>query len=92
MPDFPSIVSSSVLDAIGGEFGNHHVTPHTLGSELFINALMGLYWAFELEAVAERNLYLKQLRETETIAAVSRVVEEFRATCNTIKPWESIPL
>lgn len=24
MPDFPSIVSTSVLDAIDGHFGNHH--------------------------------------------------------------------
>ncbi|MFC4424877.1 DUF1152 domain-containing protein [Deinococcus navajonensis] len=91
MPDFPSIVSSSVLDAIEGQFGDHHSTSGTQGSTLFINPLMGLYWAFEAEGVAARNLYLDQLLETSTIGEVTRVIEAFRAACPSIKPWASIP-
>lgn len=52
VPDFPSIVSSSVLDAVEGQFGNYLNTPGTRGSTLFINPLMGLYWAFDTGGVA----------------------------------------
>ncbi|GGK34724.1 hypothetical protein GCM10008955_30860 [Deinococcus malanensis] len=92
MPDFPSIVSSSVLDAVEGHFGDHHTTTATRTSKLFINPLMGLYWAFKAERVAARNLYLDQLRDTTTIGEVTRIIEAFRASCSTIRPWTSIPL
>jgi hypothetical protein len=48
----PSIVNGSILAAVAGEFGDHHATYRTEGSKLFINSLMGLYWAFRLDVVA----------------------------------------
>lgn len=92
MPDFPSIVSSSVLDAIEGYFGDHHSTLGTRDSTLFINPLMGLYWAFEVEGVVRRNLYLDRLMDTTTVGEVSRAIEAFRLEWPSIKPWASIPL
>jgi hypothetical protein len=56
MAHHPSIVSSSIIDGIYGEYGNFHRTNRTEGSKLFINPLMGLYWGFHLEGVAKRNL------------------------------------
>jgi len=50
MPDHVSIVSSSILSAIAGEFGDYHATQRTEGSELWINPLMGMYWAFSAES------------------------------------------
>lgn len=50
MPDHVSIVSSSILSAIAGEFGDCHATVRTDGSELWINPLMGMYWAFSAES------------------------------------------
>ena len=43
MPYHESIVNTSILSAIDGEFGDFHATPRTQGSELFINPLMALY-------------------------------------------------
>jgi hypothetical protein len=48
MSHHPSIVSSSIIDGIAGEFGDFHRTMRTEGSKLFINPLMGLYWGFQL--------------------------------------------
>jgi hypothetical protein len=92
MPDFPSIVSSSVLGAIAGQFGDHHATSSTQGSTLFINPLMGLYWAFEAAAVANRNLYLESLRTTQTFEEVASIIRAFRSALPGVKPWEPIPL
>lgn len=92
MPELPSIVSSSILDAVDGQFGNYHSTPSTQGSTLFINPLMGLYWALDAVGVAERNLYLNQLRETVTFAEVSQVIARFREEWPELKSWEGIPL
>lgn len=92
MPDFPSIVSTSVLDAIDGRFGDFHGTSSTRGSELFINPLMGLYWAFDANGVAGRNLYLDRLRDTDSIEEVRAIIEAFRAALPQVRAWTSIPL
>jgi hypothetical protein len=44
----PSIVLTSILSALECQFGNHHRTRRTTGSELFINPLMSVYWCFRL--------------------------------------------
>lgn len=92
MPRHPSIVSSSVLDAIFGEFGDFHRTERTAGSELFINPLMSLYWAFNLEGIAKRNLYLENIRQTQTYFELRLAIELFRSRHGNIKPYKSIPL
>jgi hypothetical protein len=85
MSHHPSIVSSSILDGIAGEFGNFHRTNRTEGSKLFINPLMGLYWGFQLEGVAKRNLYLDQIQTTNTRREISRIIDAFRSEIQ-IKP------
>ncbi len=91
-PDLPSIVSSSILDAVEGQFGDDQSTSGTQRSTLFINPLMALYWAFNAVGVAQRNLYLDRLQETETFAEVSQVSAAFREEWPELKSWESIPL
>jgi hypothetical protein len=90
MPTHPSIVSHSVLDGIAGRFGDVHHTERTRGTELFINPLMGLYWAFEVDAVAKRNLYLGELLNTNNFSVVRERIREFDAQRNR-KPWAIIP-
>jgi hypothetical protein len=68
MPELPSIVSSSILDAVDGQSEDDHSTPSTQESTLFINPLMGLYWVFVLWALHSGTLYLDRLCETETFA------------------------
>ena len=91
MPRQPSIVNASIISAVNGRFGNHHATQRTDGSELFINPLMSMFWAFQLEGVARRNLYLKDLGQTATYQELSLAIETFRARQTKSKTWSEIP-
>jgi hypothetical protein len=90
MPTHPSIVSNSVLDGILGRFGDVHRTERTRGTELFINPLMGLYWAFDVDAVAKRNLYLESLLNTNNFSVLRERIREFDAIRER-KPWQVFP-
>ena len=87
----PSIVTTSVLSAIQGEYGNYHATKLTKGSELWINPIMAMYWAFNLAAVAKRCLYLDAVKDTVSYRELSLAIETFRATYQPIKSWQAIP-
>ncbi len=91
MPLRPSIVNTSIVSAVDGEFGDYHVTRRTEGSTLFINPLMALYWAFELKHVAQRNLYLDKIRNTGSYRELSMAIEMFRASLPTLRDWAEIP-
>jgi hypothetical protein len=91
LPQQPSIVNTSIIAAVGGSFGDVHSTNRTEGSTLFINPLMALYWGFRLEGVVRRNLYLEQIRNTETADEVALVIESFRGSLTKIRPWTTIP-
>lgn len=90
-PRRPSIVNTSIIAAVHGSFGDHHSTKRTEGSNLFINPLMGLYWAFRLEQVVQRNLYLDQIRETNSYFELCQAIECFSATRSKVRPWQDIP-
>lgn len=89
----PSIVCSSILSAIEGQFGNHHRTLRTEGSALFINPLMALYWCFQLQAVARRILYLPGIREMSGFMEVQNYIEQYRSVhCPNIRVWKDLPM
>ncbi|HYT88350.1 MAG TPA: DUF1152 domain-containing protein [Gemmataceae bacterium] len=92
MPDHVSIVASSVLNAIEGWYGDVHATSRTAGSALYINPLMGLYWCFQLRAVAQRILYLDAVKKSETFIDVDDAIENYRMTCKHIRPWIDLPM
>jgi hypothetical protein len=85
-----SIVNASIVSAIEGRFGDYHRTQRTQSSRLFISPLMSFLWAFDLMAVARRNLYLDRLELTRTTWDVLLAIEEFRATIQS-RRTESIP-
>ncbi len=91
LPQQPSIVNTSIIAAVAGGFGDIHTTRRTEGSTLFINPLMGLYWSFQLEDVVRRNLYLDYIRNTDTAGEVALVIERFRDSLPSIRPWTTIP-
>jgi hypothetical protein len=66
----PSIINSSIISSVQGNFGDYHLTSRTKGNKLWISPLMSIYWFFELSVVAEQNLFLSQLFLTETLADV----------------------
>ena len=73
-----SIVSSSILSALAGQYGDYHATPRTGGSQLWINPLMPLYWCFQLDAVAKRVLYVEAMKETSDYMDVRQVIGHSR--------------
>ena len=79
-PGRSSIVNGSIAAAIEGKFGNVRFTTRTEQSELFINPLMAVYFAFELQAVAKQSLYLHLLEDTESIFDVADRIRAFRHT------------
>ncbi|HEX8463365.1 MAG TPA: DUF1152 domain-containing protein [Abditibacterium sp.] len=91
MPRHTSIVSSSILAAVEGHFGDYHSTARTSNSELFINPLMSLVWCFELDAIAARLLYPPALKEARTIPEMVTVLHDFRDNLK-IKPFQALPM
>jgi len=73
-----SIVQSSVMNAVLGEFGDFHDTDRTKGSTLFINPLMGIYWCYELNAVAKNVKYLDSLGNTKTYLELCSAIKTYR--------------
>ena len=91
MPQSPSIVSSSILNAIDGHFGDFHSTSRTQSSRLFINPLMAMLWSFRADQVTSRLLYPPNLRHTTTWSQARDVISRFRETIET-KPFEALPM
>ena len=87
----PSVINSSIVSAVQGRYGNYHLTDKTRGSHLWISPLMPLYWFFEVPVVARRNLYLPQLRHTETFMDALRA---YMTCCALVprRPPAPIPL
>lgn len=92
MPEFVSIVTSSVLSAIEGQYGDHHMTSRTHGSTLWINPLMSIYWCFELKAVAERLLYDPAIRQTQTFDDVVQIIDRHTLTRESVREYFEFPL
>lgn len=89
--DHPSIVNGSIAAAVRGDFGNVQFTSRTRGSELFINPLMSLCFAFELDGLARRCLYLDRIEHTHLIRQVSSAIEAFRDEIVRQRPPRRIP-
>ncbi|MEW5740257.1 MAG: DUF1152 domain-containing protein [Myxococcota bacterium] len=85
-----SIVNASLASAVEGHFGDYHRTRRTQGGVLFINPLMSFLWAFQLDAVARRSLYLSSLEGTQSIWDVAARIEAFR-NATPCRPYTSIP-
>jgi len=72
----PSVINSSIISAVCGNYGDYHLTDKTRDSQLWISPLMALYWFFDFEVVVRRNLFLPQLQGTYTFRdALDRVLE-----------------
>lgn len=91
MPGYASIVCNSVKSAIEGSYGDHHATRRTEGSKLWINPLMPLVWAFDLEPVARRLLYRDAIRGTRTMRDTAERLFGFRRRLE-LRPPEQLPI
>lgn len=61
-----SHISTRIIPAVHGEFGDHHMYADDQSVALFISPLMSLYWFFDANAVMERNLIIDELATTQT--------------------------
>ena len=91
MPAQASIVNASILSAVEGDFGDVHRTDRTRGSQLWINPIMAMYFAFDLGVLARRVPYLQHLKSTRTMFEVSAVIEAFQRGLTT-RPRAAIPV
>lgn len=89
-PDRPSIVNGSIAAAVRGSFGDVQFTTRTQGSELFVNPLMSLCFAFDLPGLAAHCLYLDRIEDTHLIRQVESRIAEFREDLVT-RPPRRIP-
>lgn len=77
-PDYPSVIHSSVISAINGEYGNYHLLKRTEGNLLRISALMPIYWFFDASVVAKQNILLPHLKFTYTVDEAWKKMQEKR--------------
>lgn len=89
-PVRPSIVNGQIAAALAGEVGDVRFTARTAGSELFVNPLMAIYFTVDLATLAERNLYLDRLADTEGMNEVADRIAAFRAAVP-IRPGRQYP-
>lgn len=89
--DNPSIVVSSILSSLDGEFGDFHATERTAGSELFINPLMSFYWFFDLHLLASSIVYIDQLRHANDVFESARAIKSHPRQ-GSVRPWKQIPI
>lgn len=92
MPGKESIVSNSIVSALEGEYGNHHRTNRTKGSELWINPLMTIYWCFDLKKVIEKIDYYDRIKNVTTIGEFNMRLSEYRNELSEIRDKKQIPI
>jgi len=88
----PSYVAAAILGALEGAFGPLEPLEPSRDRPPWVNPLLSLYWAFELEAVAERNLYLDAIFATDEAFQVTAIIDGFRRGGVPIRPRTPIPL
>ena len=87
-----SIVCSSIINGMKGEFGNHHSTQRTKSSTLFINHLMCILWTFDLQGINKNIPYLEQLKKSVGFAETNSIIMSYRAKLGDNKIREPLPL
>lgn len=61
-----SHISTRVIPAVRGEFGNHHLYDYHKGTNILVSPLMSLYWFFDARTVIDHNELIDVLRGTRT--------------------------
>ncbi|WP_052598886.1 DUF1152 domain-containing protein [Aureispira sp. CCB-QB1] len=92
MPQAPSIVSNSIVSALQGAYGNIHATTRTIGSELWINPLMTIYWCFELNALASKIEYLEAVKDSVTMGDFNKKLAQYRSGLKQTRPYKQLPI
>lgn len=79
-PKYPSVICSSLISSVHGEYGDYHLTNKTKGNELRISTLMAMYWFFDLQVVAKQNYLIQDLKASYTVDEAWNKMNEVKAT------------
>lgn len=61
----PSVINSSIVSAVRGNYGDYHLTAKTKNSRLWISPLMSIYWFFDFDCVVNQNKLLPEMEGTQ---------------------------
>lgn len=86
----PSVVNGQIVAALRGDLGDMQESARTAGSELFVNPLMTVNFAFRLNEVAAAHLFLDELRDRGSSRQVALIIERERAALTT-RPAREFP-
>ncbi len=85
-----SHISTRIIPAVHGEFGDHHLY-HERGSVgVMISPLMSLYWFFDADGVIARNMLVPHIRGSHPAQYAVRACMTLRETLK-LRPRQSIP-
>lgn len=59
-----SVINSSIVSAVRGNYGDYHLTEKTRRGQLWISPLMPLYWFFDFDCVIKQNMLLPEIGGT----------------------------
>ena len=88
---WPSIVHGQIAAALRGKFGDIQLTERTRGSALFVNPLMAIYFTFDLDGLAARNLYLDLIENTVQFHQITMAIDRFRNSLPVTRRPQVIP-
>jgi len=60
----PSVINSSIVSAVRGNYGDYHLTEKTKRNHLWISPLMPIYWFFDFDCVVKQNILLPEIEGT----------------------------
>ena len=59
-----SVINSSIVSAVRGNYGDYHLTEKTKRSHLWISPLMSIYWFFDFDLIVKQNKLLPEIEGT----------------------------
>ena len=87
----PSVINSSIVSAVRGNFGDYHLTEKTKRSHLWISPLMSIYWFFDFDCVVKQNMLLPEIEGTMLFRdALYRIIAKAERISR--RPDSKIPL
>jgi hypothetical protein len=87
----PSVINSSIVSAVRGNYGDYHLTEKTKRGHLWISPLMPLYWFFDFDCVVKQNILLPEIEGTKLFRdALYKVIAKAEKTSR--RPASKIPL
>jgi len=85
-----SVIICSMLKALDGAFGYQSVNVKTEFNQIWLSPLTCLYWFCDLDKTARLKPYYDQVKNSDSVTAVSQAIEKYRPISKTVRP--SIPI